>query len=391
MRGRRLVALGIVVCAACGGEGAGGDAAPETAASWDLELLHEIGSIDEPDDALTDVGEVRLHPDGALFIEQPDDENIRMYAPDATFMGTIGTRGEGPEEIARLATFGLHGDTVWVHDARGLAIHRYLRDGTFLERVRWSPEQLPGEGRIRYMLRTNRGMHLYRDGTSLVEPAALVPIEMGAGGEPRPGPDPILPIVRVGLDGVVSDTIAWRWYESDPDYPPFAASLFQSNHLSAVQPDGSGFVMAFRHVSGNSEPGTFRVLRVSAVGDTAFDRTFGYERLDVPGDVAAEFEAEFRELQTQNPGRWSNGMWIPESVPPVSALVPTTDGLVWVGREETREPSLWWGLDSATGDHVATVTLEAGEEIAEQHGDVLITTRTDDLDVPYVRRWRVRR
>jgi len=190
MRGRRLVALGIVVCAACGGEGAGGDAAPETAASWDLELLHEIGSIDEPDDALTDVGEVRLHPDGALFIEQPDDENIRMYAPDATFMGTIGTRGEGPEEIARLATFGLHGDTVWVHDARGLAIHRYLRDGTFLERVRWSPEQLPGEGRIRYMLRTNRGMHLYRDGTSLVEPAALVPIEMGAGGEPRPGPDP---------------------------------------------------------------------------------------------------------------------------------------------------------------------------------------------------------
>jgi len=391
MSARLIAALaGGVVLAACGGEsgarGAGAAPVPELT----LELLHEIGSVDDLDQALTNVGDVRLAADGALFVEQDRDENVRVYGADGDFLGVVGSRGEGPAELRTLRLIGLHGDTLWAFDSGNRAVKRYRKDGSFVDSWRWAAANIESDGPITYSLRSPTGVHMERDGSAVVVALPMIMAQIGPGSLSEL-PVAHTPVVRLSPDGGVVDTIARVDQAGDPGAPAQGYIPFYAAPLMALLPGGGGVAWADRRTAGNPDPGTFRVTAVSLSGDLLFERVFEYEPMEIPADARAEAEAVYREVRDRNPEFVRDGIWFPESLPALSRLVGTSDGFLWLAREETRDPSLWWGLDPVTGEHVATLTLPAGERVVEQRGETLVTTFSDDLDVPYLRRYRVTR
>lgn len=386
---RSTLLIGILLLASCGGDrgtGATADAVPE----WTLELVHEIGSIDDVEQTLTQVTEVRLAEDGTLFVKQDQDENIRVYGADGALEGVVGSRGQGPAELRTLRAIGLHGDTLWAFDSGNGAVKRYLRDGTFLEDRRWTEARLPSSGAFSLSLRSPMEVYVERDGSALAMPTPMISVEIGASGPPDVGV-PKIPVVRISDAGDLTDTVAVFTQGTDPEMPTNVWAVDSGMAMMALLPNGAGFVWVDRFPGGNPEPGTFRVSAVSAEGDTLFSRGFAYSPLPVPDSMIAQAEEEWRDVAERAPGFAGERVWAPQSMPAVSRVVGTRDGPLWIARERSRAPQLWWALDATTGEHIGSLTLPTSEWIVEQRGDQLITVRMDELDVPYVRRYRVSR
>ena len=156
MTGRALRAAGAwaaaVVMAACGGAAApeGGARAVDSAGvrivvsdpeargvpRWQVaaEPVLVLGAVDGPPEVLFDrvQAAVRLE-DGAIAVADGGSQEVRLFAPDRTFLHRIGRRGGGPGEFGFLAgLWALPGDTLVAYDARGHRVSYFSRDGTLL-------------------------------------------------------------------------------------------------------------------------------------------------------------------------------------------------------------------------------------------------------------------
>ncbi|HUE97041.1 MAG TPA: hypothetical protein VMN39_10295, partial [Longimicrobiaceae bacterium] len=84
-------------------------------------------------------------------------------------------------------------------------------------------------------------------------------------------------------------------------------------------------------------------------------------------------------------------MYVPRHFPPVTAAAHGDDGSLWLQREEVPDADReWWVLDRE-GELVASVTLPARFRLKLIRADVLWGVEWDDLDVPYVVGYRIRR
>jgi len=372
---RLFAGLAVVLLGACGGDGGAVGSDLAAVATWELELVHEIGSISDPDQMLTDpsITNVILAPDGSLLIGQPMDAEIRVYDEAGTFSHTIGRRGEGPAEIGGFNNFGLTPDgDVWVHDAGNYRMTRYSFDGTYLDGEAWPGvvDQVGGG-----MLAWGFGGSLRQapDGSALA--TAMYALPGGAEAARDVGPHMVR---RMHPGGVLGDTVLAIGKLLASDTPDGMTTRLRTDLLVAPSVDGTRVYWVERSTLGNPDPGVFRVGAVdAATGDTLFIRALPYDPIPTPMD----------ELRAEYAGRGE--LWNPETFPPVTRVIPTSDGPLWLAREQRQDPQLWWALDPATGAHVGLLTLPLGEMIRDQRGDVLVTSREDDLDVPYIRRYRV--
>jgi len=381
---RRIVVISALLgLAACGGDAGDDTAGAEFAAEWRLEFLHEIGSIDDTEQTLTRIGDVTLGPEGRLYIGQPNDAYVRVHTADGSLERLIGRRGEGPGEFGGLSMISVDEDGLWVSDSGNERMNRFTLEGTFVEDERWPSVSVSDEPAV-YIY--NSGGRRGADGRALVEPSSLVrAVRRGEGGGPpaRPGP---MPIRWLGPDGELGDSVVAidRSLGSEVElgwYPGLTSST-----LIEVLRDASGVVWVVRDPPLTSDEG-FLVSRVDANGDTLFARRYAYEPLPTSrAEIVAEVEARLSEAARE---RIAGQIWVPDTYPPVSSVTVTSDGLVWIGREERQDPRVWWILDGQTGDHMGTLQLPEGEEVLDALGDVLVTERTDEFDVPYVRRYRI--
>jgi len=344
-------------------------------------LLHEIGSIDDPDQTLTRVTTVRLAEDGRLLIGQPEDAQVRVHAPDGSFLNMIGQGGEGPGEVGRFGDFGLREGGIWLHDAGNQRMYHFRIDGTFVDGEPWA--QVVERVDPVAFLWGIAGLTRAPDGSAIVTPGFSV----------RPGDaqraESILrriPVRRM-TSGEVGDTVFLSASPYATEAPSGAVAVVSSSALTATGPDAERIFWVHRTTEGNPEPGQFEVGAVSVEGDTLFSRTFSYEPIPAPRARLREEYLGARSEAVQE--RIRDRLWVPETYPAVSTSAVTSDGLYWIGRERDQEPRTWWGLDPDTGEHVAIVRLPESERILDQRGDVLVTRRVDEFDVPYVRRYRI--
>jgi hypothetical protein len=344
-----------------------------------VELLYEIGSIDQSDEALTRVSEGTVLEDGPLFIGQPNDVLIRVYDAAGAFVRTIGGPGEGPGEIGVLDAFGVDADGVWVLDLGNARLTRFRLDGTRVSDETWRRwSEVSGQDGV--FVYGSFGFALGSDGLGVAKPGMAVmrefdPFEYGQ-----------FPIRRVGPDGEMFDTVLATAVPYDPDVPDGHYAPIASGPLHAVARDGDGAFWVDRDPDGAPTRGLFRVARVNASGDTLFDRTYGYAPR--PLDERAE-RARIEAALPAMVDRYDGQIWVPDTEPPVGQLVATTGGLVWISRETADGITPWWGLDPVTGDVETVIELPEGERVLDQAGAELITTREDALSVPYVRRYRI--
>jgi hypothetical protein len=88
--------------------------------------------------------------------------------------------------------------------------------------------------------------------------------------------------------------------------------------------------------------------------------------------------------------RWARaGLYLPAYHPPVSAVVIGADGQIWLRGEELGEPVVEWRILSGTGDVIGTVELPSGFTMLFARGRQVWGTENDELDVPYIVRYRI--
>ena len=398
MRGkRRLLLVATALAAACNldGEGGGGDptggvattidtidgvvriANAGTPPDWRLVLQASIGPKSLDDTASPDefgrVYDVALGPDGAVFVADALNSEVRVFGVDGVHRRTFGRDGEGPGEFARLYSVAWLGDRLLALDSQQGRISEFSADGDFLGQRRIGGGLSGGPGWVR----------LYRVGPDEAYHTAL-PLASS--------PGRWWEFVGIDSSGETGDTLLQI-------AGPASASIEceHGNRISffeipfgtkLVQRPGPGGLMysaiadAYRIVATNAEDDTVRVVERSLPGEPISDDEWA------AGNSGYRAHRDSFPLMRCNPGRPPR----PEAKPFIEEIDIAYDGTLWV--EVVREAGNRWEVFDAEGRLLAGMMAptERRRDLPPAIGtDHVLTVRRGDFDLDYVDVWRIDR
>lgn len=384
---------------------------------WRLDEVLRIGSP-ESADLIRSVYDLAIGPDSALYVGQVMVPAVTVFSLDGRVLRQIGRAGQGPGDI-QLAAFGVGwiGDTLWIADQHRIQLF------TTNERV---PEEvvdfalpMPQEG-----TRLTPGRML-ADGSVLAGRRSITDWQAWVTA-------PSLALRRISHAGEILDTIAsveWSsnaveyervqgrtWLAPHPlkDLPPVGLN----EYLTALRPDGSTVVQIGR-VQEDGTPPTFDILAISISGDTLLQRTVEYEPREVSsaienlladgfaaaivGDhISPSLRPPMSETMRDRQRRAvRSAFWVPEYHPPIRQVVAGTDGTIWLLRELREDRVDLWEIYGSDGTLEGTLEIDQGRTsavpwfprlgIAIATRDEIWGTTFDELEVPYIHRYRIDR
>lgn len=410
----RLVVSAIVVLLCAPAAIRAQDACPTP---WRLEEVLRIGSP-ESADLIRSVFDLAIGPDSSLYVGQAMVPAVTVFSLDGQLLRQIGRAGQGPGDI-QLAAFGVGwiGDTLWIADQ--WRIQLFTTNERLPDEVIEFALPTPEEG-----TRLTPGRML-ADGTVLAGRRSITDWQAWVTA-------PSLALRRISRSGEILDTIASvEWsnnaveYERVPgrtvlaphplnDLPPVGLN----EYLTALTPDGSTVVQVARAREGGTPP-TFDILAISISGDTLLQRTVEYEPREVGSAIEDRLADGFaaaivgdhtspslrppvsetmRERQRRAVRR---AFRVPEYHPPVRQVVAGTDGTIWLLRELREDRVDMWEIYDSDGTLEGTIEIDQGRTsavpwfprlgIALASRDEIWGTTFDELEVPYIHRYRVDR
>jgi hypothetical protein len=360
-----------------------------------LQLREEfrIGSRDDSATALTAIGQITVGPDGSLHVQQPRELLIRVFDSGGRFVRTIGRSGRGPGEFEMLNAIGWVVDTLYAIDYSLRRVTQFTPDGAHI-----------GSFPIFY--------HAGSDRSSGIPPIALLQDGLLlARTEPVGG---VSATLRVSRRGAVHDTLHLLALPhvslaGSADDGPFSLRQPLSDRaLFAHAPDGTSAAMI--EWNPDSPPDvqpTFRVSRWNFGENEGGDvvvREYPFEPEPVPTTVVDSIVSVLAERRVERVGGprplFRNSfhgervirqlLYVPRFDAPVTAAVVGNDGTIWLrrGRRSPEVESRWQVL-SADGDVLGDVHLPPSQSLAAATREYALAVYTDELDVPYVVRYRV--
>lgn len=110
---------------------------------WTFEEELRIGALEgEPEYQFGQVGFIALDSKDQIYVTDIQAQHIQVYAPDGSYLRTIGKRGSGPGEFQGAAFILVApGDTLLVPDVQNQRINRFTSDGTSLGSFRIDLQQ----------------------------------------------------------------------------------------------------------------------------------------------------------------------------------------------------------------------------------------------------------
>jgi hypothetical protein len=369
---------------------------------WDVRVDLRIGSVDDPETALTSVSTLLPGAGGRIYVAQPTENVIRIHGPDGEPLGRIGRPGSGPGEFGLLTAMGWwdpERDTLWVSDVAQNRLSLFTADGEF---VRSLLLQVPP---YRDVMAVRAVRAVLPDGTGLAQGAVSAAL-LESGTVSR------IPILRFPLEGGPAEPVvetpvgnlqlAIRMDEG----MNFSVQPFVDSPLVAVAHPPGRIVVVGREAAIAAEDARFTVTAFSADGDTLWSREYGYQPspiLRAEVDSVVESRVEMIRSFAQGAGvgprelesRIRDQLHAPPFRPPVQQVLISPEGDIWlrIAAAPGSELSPWWKLDPG-GSPVArmelpsNMTLRAVERDAAG-GGVGWAVETDELDVPYVVRLRM--
>jgi len=237
-----------------------------------------------------------------------------------------------------------------------------------------------------------------------------------------------VPRVRFAADGRVIDTIGW---DLRPPRPSSTVERITFNNQRYYVPeppsiggqsvpliDGRIYIDAV--VAATNREGRFHVTRVSLTGDTVSRTTFRYTPRAFPDALLDSLAWQSARLPGGSfrvvdgiPVRPVLGadtadafkavraaMSFPAFQHPVQSFALDRDGELWLRREDADDGrQRWLVLDANDGlrgtvtlgaDRIrATITDAVREHVAWAGGDAVIVVELDDLDIPWIVRYRL--
>jgi hypothetical protein len=102
-----------------------------------LSLLDKFGGMEVPkEQILANPCDLALSPEGFIYILDSQDNNIKVFEKDGTFVKRIGRQGHGPGEFVRTWTLSVIKDKIYVTDTGNRRIQIFSGDGNFTESYR---------------------------------------------------------------------------------------------------------------------------------------------------------------------------------------------------------------------------------------------------------------
>lgn len=329
--------------------------------------------------------------DGTIFVRSRQPPAIAVFGPEGEFVRSFLGEGEGPGEFRSAAGHGLLGDTLWVTNFPAPRVSLFSVDGSHLETMRMEPidfgRPLSAPGSVSALLEGGNAIAVSRAVPIGASEPVAVPVLVGrrSMAEPSRVFDVTLPTGML-IPGVGAFA-AVRPYTASP--------------LVAIASDGSGFLSASWD---DGDPGRLELTKYSPEGAPTWSRSLTYQPVRISDDereawVDAGVEASSQHIEAaRSRGRVPSGsarelvtsaLYLPEFVPPVTAVVLGHDGTVWLQTERRDDASVWLVLDEG-GDPVFRVQLPAGLTVRDASVGVVWGTESDQLDVPFVVRLNIR-
>ena len=324
---------------------------------------------------------------GLILVRRANAGLIDVLGADGRHIRSIGGLGEGPGEFRVAMRHGLVGDTLWVRDFPNPRISTFLLDGTFLE-----TEGRPVDFGARFTAPT--GVSGLLVGGAFARPDAYVM-------ETRDRVQ--VPILIGNRDLTAVDTLVTQPNPDGmflPDVGNWGFTPYPLPPLVSFAGDGSGILIA----DWTDDPeGPLELRLVDSSGASRWARTLRLERRAVSDRVrdslvsrGMELAAGPHERARARDGSISRnlrelveaGLPIPEFEPPVFRILLGVDGSVWLQRSDGSDGRQWLVLDPS-GESEFEVTLPASVRVAQASREAIWATDIDDLDVPYLVKYRL--
>jgi hypothetical protein len=387
----------------------------DAAARFTAEEEFRIGSVDDPDQGFSRVVGMDVAADGRLFVGELQDVQIRVYSPDGRLLHRIGRRGGGPGEFQGMPRFGVSGDTLWTYDQSAGRITLFDTRGVVLSTGPTQGEPITlADGRRLWVAPAS----MRADGLFTSDASRITYSRDHDGSGLDPNMPFRVPRLLFDADGTVVDTAGWE--ASPPPRmvpPPGHDSDFRSVTIGgrpfSVPTYGSslpiwvaledGRVILDQPQATTADDGVVHVTRLDLAWDTMWHRTLRYrpERYSPEElDTAAVRNARGANVIGGRPpppeevGRIAvqirAAMQWPEFRQPFTFAWLANDGAIWLSRRAAPgEPAGWFVLDP-DGTTRGNVELPARARVLWARGDVVWAAVPDELDVPWLVRFRLR-
>lgn len=393
---RRWLGSSLVVplLVACGGDGSAERSAEFE--SWTASEELVIGSVDDPDYSLTFLRGLTVDDEGAIFTLHPQEQVVRKFDVEGNLVRLIGGRGDGPGEFQNAFGMGWVADTLWVLDGNGYRLSYFDPSGE-LARTHAVPFDL---GEPDDDVPPARPDGLLADGTVHGSPPAFsdrvadgrmthhVPVLMTPSGEVTD----TLPAIRFGNN-------SWAISHPEGRGGMYTRQPFADGPLWRFVPGEEAMVVLDRTAPTSVEEAAFTISKLSFAGDTLFSRTYPFEPEPVREEEADSLIHAMAEMMSERgilgatlaqAETWAReGFFRPAFRPGVTSLMVDEDGGIWVGRNEELPGQRRWEAYDADGRPVAAFTLPTDVDVMHIRRPHVWGTRTDDLGVPYVVRFRL--
>lgn len=334
---------------------------------WELKETLRLGTVyGEGPEVFGRVRDLQLDGFGRIWVLEDQAEEIRVFTSDGDHVRTFGRPGEGPGEFgSATAMVWSPDDHLWVVDRGPRRISIFDTTGTFVSSRRRPNSRSfdPWRGGINdfgffYDLgyrRLGEEDYLVRFDT-LLNALDTIPV-------PRHPDGP--QVVEVGTAN------SRGWYSI-----PFSGWA-----IWTLTPDGGMWVAITDQ---------YKLLRLSAAGDTLRVVTKSFDKLPVTAGEKSEAIESFRSR-----GLNLSPSQIPDFKPAISHILLDDQSNLWVipRREEDELDRLAQIFDSS-GVYLGEVKLPVpihGRSWTKIRGGTVVTVTTDSLGVPFVVRMEIQR
>jgi hypothetical protein len=396
----RIVLLGVV--AGCGGDDA---ASPVRISSLpEISLVEErrLGSVGDPETGFSSVTGVEVSRAGAVFVLDGQDRKVKVYDSVGAHLRSIGGRGGGPGEFQAASDFGLVGDTLWVRDAMARRISLFDFAGELIATVTTvgEPITIPGipDGSLRVAPSRPRGDGLFASDVSVTGPDAL--------------PDSFqVPDLVFDRTGKVVDTAGAhvvRPRESAGTrimIPAGLVVIFRDpwNEVGLGGAVGTDSIIIGHAAATSANDSEIDVTRSTRQRDTVYHARLTY----TPRPVSQQFKDSVINEVLRLPQRMvAEGRMQPEPVvqtraaiseilsqysyvPPIDMHHVGKEGAVWLRTQADEGGPRRWVLLDPDGKPRGIIGLAETSRVMWSSGDVVWIVERDELDVPWVVRYRL--
>lgn len=99
----------------------------------ELELLDKFGGLDVPSEQiLANPVDIAISDEGLIYILDSEDNDIKIFKQDGTFIKRVGRRGNGPGEFVRPWAIYIIKDEIYIADAGNKRVQILSIDGKYL-------------------------------------------------------------------------------------------------------------------------------------------------------------------------------------------------------------------------------------------------------------------